>query len=75
MINFDRGIEGTYKFNIASERAIKREIKDFQEVFYKSVTEQFIGSWDVSNGTSGGCSQEPTFYKNPSYIITVKKDT
>ena len=39
------------------------------------VTEQFGGSWDVSSGTAGGCSQEATFYKNPSYIISVKKDT
>lgn len=35
LINFDRGIEGTFKFNICSEKPIKREIKDFQEVFYR----------------------------------------
>jgi len=29
MINFDRGIDGTFKFNIMSEKALKKDIKEF----------------------------------------------
>ena len=38
-INYDRSSEGNFQFNFMSEQALKSPIKDFTEVFYKTVTE------------------------------------
>ena len=44
-INFDRGAEGNYKFCLMSDKKLPYDIVDFNQVFYKKYTDQYIGEW------------------------------
>jgi hypothetical protein len=55
-INYDRGIEGNFRFTFMSEQPLVEAIRDFNEVFYKKNTEQYVGEWSASLQTDGGCS-------------------
>jgi hypothetical protein len=39
-----------------SDKPLKERVLDFNEVFYKTFTEQIIGAWDLNSNTAGGCS-------------------
>ena len=55
-INFDRVVEGNFQFNFMTDKPVKSKVQDFNDVFYKSYTEQLVGSWDENLMTTGGCS-------------------
>jgi hypothetical protein len=44
-------------------------------MFYNKHTEAIIGEWNMKANNCGGCSQKPTFFRNPQYLIQTKKST
>ena len=61
-INFEREVSGRFELTLQTDKPLFK-CTSFLDSYYKKVTKTIGGEWAIHN--AGGCSSEPSFYKNP----------
>jgi hypothetical protein len=62
---------GNFEFTMATDQPFD-SIQNYSDIYYNSINKTVLGKWSQLN--AGGCSSEPTFYKNPQYEFKASKE-